>query len=159
MPLIHVTNRAGDSYSVDADTGLSLMDVLRERGDVEAICGGSCACATCHVHIEESWLTQVGAPESDEQALLEYSLERRPGVARRRERRLGSPRLIFRCRARTLSRFNLGILTRGVCTALDKRRYCLILRGAWLDDAFGLNSCASHLFLQIDNDLAEMLPR
>ncbi len=79
MPLIHVTNRAGDSYSVDADTGLSLMDVLRERGDVEAICGGSCACATCHVHIEESWLTQVGAPESDEQALLEYSLERQPG--------------------------------------------------------------------------------
>jgi 2Fe-2S ferredoxin len=78
VPLIHVTDRAGRDYSVDAAIGTPLMEVLRERGDVEAICGGSAACATCHVHVDEAWTERVGPAGPDETNLLEYSLERRP---------------------------------------------------------------------------------
>lgn len=79
MPRIHVTNRSGKTYTVDAPSGQPLMEVLRERGDIEAACGGNCACATCHVHIDAAWQERVGEPGADEITLLEYSLERCPG--------------------------------------------------------------------------------
>ena len=78
MPLIHVTNRDGQAYTVEAAVGTPLMEALRERGDVEAICGGSAACATCHVHVDEEWIERAGPAGPDEMNLLEYSLERRP---------------------------------------------------------------------------------
>lgn len=78
MPTIHVTNRNGENYVIDTASGQSLMEALQERGDVEALCGGNCACATCHVHIDDAWCERVGAPTEDELALLEYSMERRP---------------------------------------------------------------------------------
>lgn len=53
------------------------MDALRARGDVEALCGGNCACATCHVHVDESWRERVGVAGEDEQALLDFSMEKR----------------------------------------------------------------------------------
>lgn len=77
MPQIHVTNRAGKTYTVEAASGQPLMEVLRERGDVEALCGGNAACATCHVHIDEAWAARVGPATPDERVLLDYSLEKR----------------------------------------------------------------------------------
>lgn len=77
--MIHITPRKGPAYTVDADRDEVLMYTLRERGEVEAICGGEAACATCHVHIDPAWMERVGAPNDNELALLEYSLERRPG--------------------------------------------------------------------------------
>jgi ferredoxin, 2Fe-2S len=79
MPLIHVTPRAGSPYAVEAQSGQPLMEVLRARGDVEALCGGNCACATCHVHIAEDWRERVGPAGPDEAALLAFSLENAPG--------------------------------------------------------------------------------
>lgn len=78
MPRIQVTDRQGLSFVLDSRAGEPLMHGLHERGAVEAICGGSCACATCHVHIDPAWFEQVGPAGPDEMALLEYSLERRP---------------------------------------------------------------------------------
>jgi len=46
--------------------------VLRELDyGVEAICGGMCSCATCHVIVEPEWFTRLGEREIDEQDLLE----------------------------------------------------------------------------------------
>ncbi|MBL6752585.1 MAG: 2Fe-2S iron-sulfur cluster binding domain-containing protein [Nevskia sp.] len=78
MIRIHVTNRAGQTYAAEAADGRPLMEVLRARGDVEALCGGNCVCATCHVHIDEAWRERVGEAGPDEMALLEYSMEKRP---------------------------------------------------------------------------------
>ena len=62
MTRLHVTNRDGDTRDVDAPDGLSLMETLRNAGfdEIEALCGGSCACATCHVHVDPAWIDRVG---------------------------------------------------------------------------------------------------
>jgi 2Fe-2S ferredoxin len=40
---------------------------------IEAECGGACACATCHVYVEEKWLGTTGQPEAMEQDMLDYA--------------------------------------------------------------------------------------
>tara|TARA_B100000959_G_scaffold284880_2_gene357762 strand:- start:50 stop:295 length:246 start_codon:yes stop_codon:yes gene_type:complete len=48
------------------------METLRDEGmGVEAICGGQCACATCHCFIDDLWIAQVGEADEEEQELLE----------------------------------------------------------------------------------------
>jgi len=75
---IEVTDRSGSTHRVSAETGLTLMEVLREHDlDVEAICGGSCACATCHVYIDPSWFPRLPPREEMEQELLSEQDNRR----------------------------------------------------------------------------------
>jgi len=55
------------------ETGKSLMEVARASG-VDGIlgeCGGSCACATCHVYVEPAWQAVVGEPDVLEEMTLE----------------------------------------------------------------------------------------
>lgn len=78
MPTLYITSRSGKTDAVEGESGQRLMNVLRERGDVEALCGGDCACATCHVHIGAPWWPAVGEPGETESALLEYSMEKQP---------------------------------------------------------------------------------
>ena len=53
MATIHVTDRDGHAHRLQAPAGSILMEVLRDEGmGIEAICGGQCACATCHCLIE-----------------------------------------------------------------------------------------------------------
>ena len=50
-----------------------VMEALRDLAQgVDAICGGLCSCATCHVHIADAWLGRVGPPGQDEVALLAF---------------------------------------------------------------------------------------
>jgi 2Fe-2S ferredoxin len=72
MPIINVVNRAGALQQIEVKSGSTLMEVLRDRGlDIEAICGGCCSCATCHVYIDESWSTRLGEKDEDEIELIE----------------------------------------------------------------------------------------
>ncbi|MBL8199081.1 MAG: 2Fe-2S iron-sulfur cluster binding domain-containing protein [Chromatiales bacterium] len=72
MPTIHVTNRSGKKYTLKADNGLTLMEPLREIDDsIEALCGGMCSCASCHIFISPEWFKKVPGPQSDETELLE----------------------------------------------------------------------------------------
>lgn len=68
MSEILVTDSNGDQTAIDIDPGLSLMEHLRDAGyeEIQAICGGSCSCATCHVHIEESVGTFYQMEEGEE---------------------------------------------------------------------------------------------
>jgi ferredoxin, 2Fe-2S len=63
-----------DGAVIDADTpsGGSLMQLALERGvtGIEAICGGSCSCGTCHLYIADPWIASVGSPAPDEALLL-----------------------------------------------------------------------------------------
>lgn len=53
--------------------GLSLMESLRNAGidEIEALCGGGCACATCHVYVEGDAVAGLDPLSSDEDDLLD----------------------------------------------------------------------------------------
>ena len=58
MPNITVVNQSGEESSVAATTGRTLMETIRDNGfdELLALCGGCCSCATCHVHIDPSFM-------------------------------------------------------------------------------------------------------
>lgn len=67
MARINVIDREGEEHQLDATPGWSVMEIIRENDlPIEAACGGCCACATCHVYVEEAWLAKL-APASDEE--------------------------------------------------------------------------------------------
>ena len=74
MPKIIVTDRDGQTTDFEAETGLSIMENLRDNDyPIAAICGGCCSCATCHVHIDPAQLDKLPAMSEDEDDLLESS--------------------------------------------------------------------------------------
>lgn len=79
MPIVHVTTRAGEQRVVQATSGRSLMENLRDGGidEILALCGGNCSCATCHVHVAEEWLDKLSPMSGDEDDLLDSSDDRR----------------------------------------------------------------------------------
>jgi ferredoxin, 2Fe-2S len=70
-----VTDRQGNVHRVAFDEGNSLMESIRDGGvgDILALCGGCCSCATCHVYVDDEWLEAVGPATGDELDLLETS--------------------------------------------------------------------------------------
>ena len=71
MPVLKVIDRDGKEYSVEAKSGLKVMETLRELDyGIAAICGGMCSCATCHIYVEADWAAKLPAPMSDERELL-----------------------------------------------------------------------------------------
>lgn len=81
MAKIVATDRDGSKHEVDGRDRATLMEILRQAGlSIEALCGGSCQCATCHVHIEEQWLSLLKPQTEFELATLETEgSEIRPG--------------------------------------------------------------------------------
>lgn len=75
MARIHVTNRYGETTAIDAQNGNSVMETLRDAGfdEVLALCGGSCSCATCHVHVAAGWVGKLSPISADEDDLLDSS--------------------------------------------------------------------------------------
>ncbi len=71
MAVLKVVDRDGVEHDVESETGLKVMEVLRELDyGVAAICGGMCSCATCHVYVDPEWAAKLPAPMSDEKDLL-----------------------------------------------------------------------------------------
>ena len=69
--LIHVTDRDKNSHTLEAEAGGSLMELLRDADlGVAAICGGQCACATCHCLLDPAGKQLVGEAGADELELL-----------------------------------------------------------------------------------------
>lgn len=60
---------------VDVKAGLSVMAGAAQNNvpGIDAICGGTCSCATCHVYIEESWLIKLPPPSEAELSMLELA--------------------------------------------------------------------------------------
>jgi 2Fe-2S ferredoxin len=79
MPRITITDSAGGRREIDAPVGITLMEAAREHGvqGIVAQCGGACACATCHVYVDPSWLARLVPPEDMEQGMLESAWEPR----------------------------------------------------------------------------------
>ncbi len=74
MPTVVVKNRNGAETRIDAQTGISVMENIRDLdASVDAICGGLCSCATCHVFIAPEWIARLPGRSPEEAALLENS--------------------------------------------------------------------------------------
>ncbi|MFC0588411.1 2Fe-2S iron-sulfur cluster-binding protein [Novosphingobium aquiterrae] len=75
MPKLVIVNRAGEESTVDAASGLSVMEAIRDNGfdELLALCGGCCSCATCHVHVDPEWADKLPAMSEDENDLLDSS--------------------------------------------------------------------------------------
>jgi 2Fe-2S ferredoxin len=78
MPHLIVTTREGETRSIEAETGASMMEAIRDSGidDLLALCGGLCSCATCHVHVDPEFLGLLPVMHADEDALLDGSRHR-----------------------------------------------------------------------------------
>jgi 2Fe-2S ferredoxin len=80
MPKITFIDVHGTSRTVEAETGSTVMEnaVRNAVPGIEAECGGACACATCHVYVDEAWRTAVGEPASMEEDMLDFAFDVRP---------------------------------------------------------------------------------
>lgn len=80
MPTITATGADGATQTITAEEGGSLMEALRDSGvaGILALCGGCCACATCHVHIEGGAAGELSPMSEDEDALLDDATDRTP---------------------------------------------------------------------------------
>jgi len=78
MPMVRVIDRDGIERELEAPSGATLMEPLRDMDDgVAAICGGMCSCATCHVYVDADWVAKLPAPMSDESDMLGDLVSRR----------------------------------------------------------------------------------
>jgi 2Fe-2S ferredoxin len=70
----------GSHHTIEAEVGSSVMEVALRHGvtGIVAECGGSCACATCLVHVDEAWSEIVGRPSSEEEDMLDFAFEVKP---------------------------------------------------------------------------------
>lgn len=80
MAKITVISRDGQGREVEAENGLSLMEVIRDNGfdELLALCGGCCSCATCHVIVASDYSEKLPAMTNDEDDLLDSSDHRTP---------------------------------------------------------------------------------
>jgi 2Fe-2S ferredoxin len=64
----------GTPHTIDVPAGQSVMEGAVRNGvpGIDADCGGNCACATCHVYVDEAWVPKVESPLEGEKAMLEY---------------------------------------------------------------------------------------
>ena len=64
MPKITYIDFEGTARTVEAEVGSTVMETAIKNGvpGIEAECGGACACATCHVYVDEAWREKVGEP-------------------------------------------------------------------------------------------------
>jgi 2Fe-2S ferredoxin len=78
MPKLIVTDRAGTEHELEAEPGLSVMEIIRDNGldELLALCGGCCSCATCHVHVDAAFTRLLGPIGEDENDLLDSSNDR-----------------------------------------------------------------------------------
>ncbi|WP_176595373.1 MULTISPECIES: 2Fe-2S iron-sulfur cluster-binding protein [Sphingobium] len=77
---VHLTNLSGQKKTIPTQTGVSLMEALRDSGADEllALCGGCCSCATCHVYVEHGPEGTDQTASADEDDLLDSSHHRQP---------------------------------------------------------------------------------
>lgn len=78
MPKLFVVTREGAESEIEGKAGNSVMEVIRdaEFDELVALCGGSCACATCHVYVDPDWLGKLEPPHESERDLLDTSSHR-----------------------------------------------------------------------------------
>ena len=77
MPKITYIEHNGKSHTLEVAKGLTVMEgaVQNNIPGIDADCGGSCACATCHVYVDEKWFDKLKEKEPAEQDMLDMAFE------------------------------------------------------------------------------------
>ena len=77
MTKINYIDHTGNKLEVDVENGLTVMEgaIQNEVPGIDADCGGSMACATCHVYVEDSWFSKIPKPEDAEKDMIDMAYE------------------------------------------------------------------------------------
>ena len=77
MPKITYQDQKGNSKTIEVENGLSVMEgaIQNDIPGIDADCGGSMACATCHVYVEETWLSKLPKIEDAEVDMIDMAYE------------------------------------------------------------------------------------
>ena len=76
---IIATDRKGETRELEGRDGWTAMEILRDAGlDITAECGGACACATCHVYVDEAWLDKLQPKSDAETDMLDMAIAVEP---------------------------------------------------------------------------------
>ncbi len=75
MAKVTYVEHDGTEHVVDVKTGLSVMEgaVKNNLPGIDADCGGACACATCHVYVDDAWLEKTGVRSAMEESMLDFA--------------------------------------------------------------------------------------
>lgn len=67
----------GAEQTVEATPGMTVMEAAKKElvPGIEAECGGACACATCHVFVDDAWREKVGPPSEMEEDMLDFAFD------------------------------------------------------------------------------------
>jgi len=67
----------GTENVVDAKPGATVMEAAKTNlvAGIEAECGGACACATCHVYVDDAWIEKTGKPSEMEEDMLDFAFD------------------------------------------------------------------------------------
>ena len=77
MPKITYIEHDGKPHTIEVASGLSVMEgaVQNNIPGIDADCGGSMACATCHVYVKEEWFNKLPKKEDGEEDMLDMAFE------------------------------------------------------------------------------------
>ena len=75
MAKITYIEHDGGEHAIEVKPGLSVMEgaVKNDVPGIDADCGGACACATCHVYVDEAWLAKTGERTAMEDSMLDFA--------------------------------------------------------------------------------------
>jgi 2Fe-2S ferredoxin len=69
---LRVTDQDGTEHNLPALAGWRVMEIIRDHDlPIRAECGGSCACATCHVYVDQAWANKLTPKNEDEDYMLD----------------------------------------------------------------------------------------
>ena len=73
---IYLVDMDGKEHELLATEEWTIMEIIREGGiPILAQCGGSCACATCHVYVDPSWKAKLPEPNEEEVGMLDGAFD------------------------------------------------------------------------------------
>ena len=77
MPKITFKDSQGESKTIEVENGLSVMEgaIQNEITGIDADCGGSMACATCHIYVAEKWFDRIPKAEDAEVDMIDMAFE------------------------------------------------------------------------------------
>ena len=77
MPKITYVEHGGSEHVVEVSTGLTVMEGARDNNipGIDADCGGSMACATCHVYVDDKWFDKIPKAEDAEIDMIDMAFE------------------------------------------------------------------------------------
>lgn len=76
MGIIKVKDREGKIHELEAAFGSTIMEIIRDAGlDIEAACGGCCACATCHIYVTNHKIERLTPIDDDEESMLDQAFD------------------------------------------------------------------------------------